>query len=121
VARVAEKLYLGGESRGLLSYVWAGVLGWVLHVLMDTPLYADIKPFYPLVVNPLYTYPGVRAVMAVYDTVLVCGFVTYLLHFYKFTRGEGALGLMRLGSLAILSGIVVGLHAFSFELDVRNE
>ena len=35
-------------------FVVAGVLGTSLHVLFDSPLYSDIKPFYPLNVNPLF-------------------------------------------------------------------
>jgi hypothetical protein len=32
----------------------AGALGTVIHVLLDSPLYDDILPFYPLTVNPFY-------------------------------------------------------------------
>ena len=34
--------------------MFAGVLGTLLHVLLDSPLYDDIRPFYPLTANPLY-------------------------------------------------------------------
>ena len=36
------------------QFIIAGVLGTMLHVLFDAPLYLEIKPFYPLTVNPLY-------------------------------------------------------------------
>jgi hypothetical protein len=36
------------------QFIVAGVLGTMLHVLFDAPLYWDIKPFYPLTANPLY-------------------------------------------------------------------
>ena len=36
------------------SYLAAGVLGAAFHVLFDSPLYRDIKPLYPLSMNPLY-------------------------------------------------------------------
>ena len=36
------------------SFLVGGVLGTMLHVLLDSPLYYDIRPFYPLTVNPLY-------------------------------------------------------------------
>ena len=39
---------------GLRPFVLAGVLGTMLHVLLDSPLYSDIRPFYPLTANPLY-------------------------------------------------------------------
>ncbi len=34
--------------------ILSGALGGCLHVLFDAPIYADIKPFYPLSINPLY-------------------------------------------------------------------
>jgi hypothetical protein len=37
----------------LRSFIVAGVLGTMLHVLLDSPLYDDIHPFYPLSANPL--------------------------------------------------------------------
>jgi len=36
------------------SFILAGVSGTLLHVLLDSPLYSDIRPFYPLTANPLY-------------------------------------------------------------------
>jgi hypothetical protein len=38
----------------LKSYMVAGVSGTLLHVLLDSPLYSDIHPFFPLTVNLLY-------------------------------------------------------------------
>ena len=38
----------------LKPFLVAGVLGVIFHVLLDSPLYGDIKPFYPMMVNPLY-------------------------------------------------------------------
>lgn len=34
--------------------VLSGAFGGCLHVLFDSPIYADIKPFYPLSINPMY-------------------------------------------------------------------
>lgn len=47
------------ESQATLKksqFLSAGVLGTILHVLFDAPLYYDIKPFYPLTVNPLSSW-----------------------------------------------------------------
>jgi hypothetical protein len=38
----------------LLSFILAGISGIMLHVTLDSPLYSDIRPLYPLEVNPLY-------------------------------------------------------------------
>lgn len=42
------------KSYSLKSFLLAGTAGIALHVLMDSPIYDDIRPFYPLTVNPLY-------------------------------------------------------------------
>jgi membrane-bound metal-dependent hydrolase YbcI (DUF457 family) len=42
------------DSLGLRSFVAAGVLGTGFHVMLDAPLYDDIRPFYPITANPLY-------------------------------------------------------------------
>ena len=50
------KIFLleNGNTLSLKSFVVAGGLGTGLHVLLDTPLYADITPFYPMTTNPFY-------------------------------------------------------------------
>jgi len=34
--------------------ILSGILGACFHVLLDSPLYSDIKPFYPLTANPMF-------------------------------------------------------------------
>jgi hypothetical protein len=49
-------LLLETDSRlGIGAFVVAGAFGTMLHVLLDSPLYTDIQPFYPLTTaNPLH-------------------------------------------------------------------
>jgi len=47
-------LFETGDSLSLKSFIVAGVLGVGFHVLLDTPLYSDITPFYPIIANPFY-------------------------------------------------------------------
>ncbi|MCC6029559.1 MAG: metal-dependent hydrolase [Candidatus Korarchaeum sp.] len=42
------------DSVGESSFLLAGVIGTLSHVLLDSPLYGDIRPFYPIEENPLY-------------------------------------------------------------------
>lgn len=42
------------DKLNLKSFLLAGALGAALHVLLDSPLYGDIRPFYPLTINPLF-------------------------------------------------------------------
>ena len=47
-------LFEEANSLGLRSFIVAGALGTGIHVLLDAPLYDDIKPFYPMTANPVY-------------------------------------------------------------------
>jgi len=46
-------LRLDGD-RGSRRFLVAALLGTWSHVLLDSPLYGDIRPFYPLGANPLF-------------------------------------------------------------------
>jgi len=41
------------DNLNLKSFMFAGASGTLLHVLMDSPLYSDIHPFFPLTINPM--------------------------------------------------------------------
>ena len=42
------------DTLNLKSFFVAGVLGTTLHVLLDSPLYGEMCPFFPSTINPLY-------------------------------------------------------------------
>jgi len=42
------------RKTNLKPFVLVGAMGTMLHVLLDSPLYSDIRPLYPLTTNPLY-------------------------------------------------------------------
>lgn len=76
-------LALTTMSSSLSNYIVAGFSGWFLHVLLDSPLYSDIRPFYPLNTNPLYC-PNISDVVVKSSLCsTLVGIVIYLLHFYK--------------------------------------
>jgi membrane-bound metal-dependent hydrolase YbcI (DUF457 family) len=75
------------ESDGKLnlkSFMLAGALGTTFHVLLDAPLYSDIRPFYPLTINPLYN-PALS------------------LEVYSFCVWIGILGIIFYGALLVFS------------------
>lgn len=47
-------LFETDETLNLKPFFVAGVLGTTLHVLLDSPLYGEMRPFFPLTINPLY-------------------------------------------------------------------
>jgi hypothetical protein len=47
-------LFESDINRNRVSFILAGVLGIMLHVTLDSPLYSDIRPLYPMTANPLY-------------------------------------------------------------------
>ena len=62
----------------LNSFIVAGVLGTMLHVLLDSPLYDDIRPFYPLSANPLYHSASSLEVYSFCVWAGILGIVFYL-------------------------------------------
>ena len=76
------------QTLGLRSFLAPGFLGTVLHVLLDSPLYSDIQPFYPLTINPLYN-PGLTPEVysfCVWMGILGIMFYACLLAFSAYSR-----------------------------------
>jgi len=66
----------------------AGVLGTMLHVLLDSPLYDDIRPFYPFATNPLYNSVSLLEVYSLSVWMGILGIIFYigLLFFLAYDR-----------------------------------
>jgi membrane-bound metal-dependent hydrolase YbcI (DUF457 family) len=47
-------LLVPDQTLDLKSFLVAGILGTALHVLLDSPLYGEIRPFFPFTTNPFY-------------------------------------------------------------------
>jgi membrane-bound metal-dependent hydrolase YbcI (DUF457 family) len=67
------------EKLNLKSFVAAGVLGTTLHTLLDTPLYSEMQPFYPLTINPLYN-PALST--TIYNVCVWLGIVGIIYYVY---------------------------------------
>jgi hypothetical protein len=80
-----RRLHLAEEEPTATGSLLGGVVGWVLHVAMDSPVYSDIRPLLPLQYNPLYVgYVATPGLL--WDVVLVCGLLTYFTHLYRVYR-----------------------------------
>ncbi|MCD6195474.1 MAG: hydrolase [Staphylothermus sp.] len=65
------------------NYLMAGVIGTILHVLLDSPLYHDIKPLYPLLTNPFYDPELTVLVYGLCIFLGVIGFLCYLIILFR--------------------------------------
>jgi hypothetical protein len=61
------------------QFLIAGVFGAALHVLFDAPLYYDIKPFYPLTVNPLSSLASYSEIYSLSAWMGILGIIFYSL------------------------------------------
>ncbi|MBI5695853.1 MAG: hypothetical protein HZC51_08980 [Nitrospirae bacterium] len=59
--------------------ILSGVLGIWFHILLDSPLYEDIQPLYPLAYNPIYGLVSNSSVYAFCAVSFVPAIVLYLL------------------------------------------
>jgi hypothetical protein len=75
------------QDLNLRSFLMAGISGTMLHVLMDSPLYPDIRPFFPSMMNPLF-YPSLTS--AVYDISFWMGILSLM--YYVFLVIKSAYG-----------------------------
>lgn len=58
--------------------ILSGALGGCMHVLFDAPLYTDIKPFYPFMVNPLYGLISIPQMYLLCSLLFIPAFVLYI-------------------------------------------
>jgi len=104
-----ERLALvNGEIGSLGDYVIAGVTGWAIHVVLDSPLYSDIRPLYPLQYNPLYNPSLQRVLYGLCSILLVIGIMVYLVYLYRTSlKRTGMLhAKIQTGLLSLILGII---------------
>ena len=80
------------DSQGRKTFMVTGILGAAFHVLLDSPLYRDIRPLFPFTQNPFYN-PGLS--MEVYSFCVwtgILGVAYYVgLLIYPFVKRQLAL------------------------------
>jgi len=70
----------------IINYLLGGILGISLHILLDSPLYTDIKPFYPININPLYN-PSLAASIYTLSIILgITGIISYILMIKRYSN-----------------------------------
>jgi membrane-bound metal-dependent hydrolase YbcI (DUF457 family) len=68
----------------MTTAIISGILGALCHVLLDAPIYTDIKPFYPLTVNPLYGLVPEKAMYLFCTGLFIPAFLLYI----KFRKNQ---------------------------------
>jgi membrane-bound metal-dependent hydrolase YbcI (DUF457 family) len=76
----------------LFKMLVSGVLGAWLHILLDAPLYADIRPFYPWQANPLYKCISMPAVYWLCTACFVLAGIPYFTIVFRAKRKDAAAG-----------------------------
>ncbi len=77
------------KELSMKSTMASGTLGTLIHVLLDSPLYEDIRPLFPLSINPLYN-PGISYLIhEVCIAMCVIGLLMYLYIIIKIRYSAG--------------------------------
>jgi len=104
-----ERLALVDKSvDNLRDYIVAGITGWAIHVALDSPLYSDIRPLYPLQHNPLYNSILQKVPSPLCSILLLIGIAIYIVHLYR-TSSERVGRLparMQTGLTSLILGII---------------
>ncbi len=66
----------------------ASLIGVFLHILLDSPIYTDIRPLFPLEINPFYRSSGAPGLTETYISVFcfMGAFIVYLIILIKTSR-----------------------------------
>ena len=81
-AKKIQKINLPGIKQNFSkkAIVIASFSGIYLHILFDSPLYKDIKPFYPSSYNPFY---GVLSASIIYNICIVLFIAAVLIYIFR--------------------------------------
>ncbi len=80
------KRWLKIEQKCSFSMIISGsIIGTVFHVFLDAFLYPEMKPFYPLTINPLYNHSTIIiAYILVYTFCIICFIAAGYIYFKKY-------------------------------------
>lgn len=74
------------QDSSFLKILLTSFFGVWLHVLLDSPLYRDIKPFYPLGNNPFYGWFSLRQIYLFCGLSFLIGILFYLIKLLVFKK-----------------------------------
>jgi hypothetical protein len=115
-----RSLYLSQGSEKPLSYILAGVLGWLLHIVLDALIYSDIRPLEPFIssYNPLYLSHAISlpVISLAYNVILVAGLSLYIFYFFRISLAENGFKptLFKAGVLIVLASLTIAPVEINF-------
>jgi hypothetical protein len=115
-----RSLYLSQGSEKPLSYILAGVLGWLLHIILDALIYSDIRPLEPFIssYNPLYLSHAISlpVISLAYNVILVAGLSLYIYYFFRISLAENGFKptLFKVGVLIVLASLTIAPVEINF-------
>jgi len=115
-----RSLYLSQGSEKPLSYILAGVLGWLLHIVLDALIYSDIWPLEPFIssYNPLYLSHAISlpVISLAYNVILVAGLSLYIFYFLRISLAENGFKptLFKAGVLIVLASLTIAPVEINF-------
>jgi len=66
------------QNSSFKKILWTSFFGIYFHILLDSPLYRDIRPFYPMRSNPLYGLFSSQQIYLFCSLSFLLGIVLYL-------------------------------------------
>ncbi len=82
------RIFLINYQTNLKLAVTSGMLGFHFHILLDSVMHSDIKPFYPSSYNPLYRIISVEDLYFLCAIFFIPAFVFYIIQAIRFRHNE---------------------------------
>jgi len=79
---------LGIKNKSFKIILLTSILGVYSHIIFDSPLYTDIKPFYPLPINPFYKLFSYDQIYSFCKISFVVGIILFFIMYRK--KGAGS-------------------------------
>lgn len=71
------------ESPKLKCYLASGLIGGFLHILLDSPMYSEMMPLFPLKINPLYNPTLTKPIYTICTLLGLIGIAYYIAIFIR--------------------------------------
>ncbi|MGQ4915929.1 MAG: hydrolase [Candidatus Asgardarchaeia archaeon] len=78
------KIFRISQDSSFRKIIFTSFVGVYSHILLDAPLYTDIRPFYPVMVNPLYGIVSASTIYMFCEITILTGLLFYIITITSF-------------------------------------